>query len=76
MTDSVNHPSHYTQGPPCPGCGRTIECIDVVGGMGFCLGAATKYIWRCDLKHDAIEDLRKAIRNIQFEIDRRTRGRA
>ncbi|QFP94840.1 hypothetical protein SEA_MARSHAWN_54 [Mycobacterium phage Marshawn] len=69
--DAVNHPSHYTQGPPCKGCGRPIECLDVTEGMGFCLGNTVKYVWRCDLKHDAIEDLRKARVYLDREISRR-----
>ncbi|ASR87222.1 hypothetical protein SEA_LASTHOPE_54 [Mycobacterium phage LastHope] len=70
--DMVAHPSHYTSSPAkCRACGHPIECIDVTEHMGFCLGNATKYVWRCDLKHDAIEDLRKAIQYIEFEIARR-----
>ncbi|QFG11378.1 hypothetical protein SEA_ZAVALA_53 [Mycobacterium phage Zavala] len=70
--DMVAHPSHYTSSPAkCRACGHPIECIDITQHMGFCLGNATKYVWRCDLKHDAIEDLRKAIQCIEFEIARR-----
>ncbi|WNM68344.1 hypothetical protein SEA_TIERRA_55 [Mycobacterium phage Tierra] len=69
--DMVNHPNHYTQGPPCKGCGRPIECLDITEGMGFCLGNTVKYVWRCDLKHDAIEDLRKARVYLNREIARR-----
>jgi hypothetical protein len=39
--------------------------------MGFNLGNAIKYIWRADLKNDAIEDLKKARWYISREIDRR-----
>jgi hypothetical protein len=39
--------------------------------MGFCLGNAIKYIWRADLKNDAIEDLKKAIWYIEREIQKR-----
>jgi hypothetical protein len=39
--------------------------------MGFNLGNALKYIWRCDLKHDAVEDLRKAQWYIGREIAKR-----
>jgi hypothetical protein len=39
--------------------------------MGFNLGNAIKYVWRSDLKNDAIEDLSKAVWYIQREIDRR-----
>lgn len=67
MTDSVNHPKHYNAHP------SGIECIDVVEHMGFNLGNAIKYIWRADLKADAIEDLRKARWYIEREISKRTK---
>lgn len=63
--DPVNHPRHYTDHP------SGIECIQVTEHMNFCLGNAVKYIWRCDLKQDCVEDLKKAIWYIQREIDRR-----
>ena len=63
--DRVNHPQHYTSHP------SGVECITVVEQMGFCLGNAIKYIWRADLKGDAIEDLRKARFYIDREIERR-----
>ena len=63
--DMVNHPPHYTNHP------SGIECIQIVRHMGFNLGSALKYIWRCDLKHDAIEDLKKAIFYIKDEIKKR-----
>lgn len=63
--DPVNHPKHYTSHP------SNIECIQITEHMGFCLGNAMKYIWRADLKSDAIEDLEKAIWYIRREIDRR-----
>ena len=66
--DPVNHPPHYTEHP------SGIECIQVTEHMGFNLGNATKYIWRCDLKKDAIEDLKKAAWYINREIDRRTKS--
>lgn len=65
MTDNVNHPQHYTSHP------SGIECIQITEHMGFNLGNALKYIWRCDLKRDAIEDLRKAEFYIRREIARR-----
>ena len=64
--DPVNHPKHYTDHP------SGIECIQITEHMGFCLGNAIKYIWRADLKHDAIEDLNKAKWYIEREILRRT----
>ena len=63
--DVVNHPPHYTSHP------SGIECIQVTEHMGFNLGNAIKYVWRADLKHDALEDLRKAVWYIEREIQLR-----
>lgn len=65
--DVVNNPPHYTEHP------SGIECIQVTEHMGFNLGNAIKYIWRCDLKKDAIEDLKKAKWYIDREIDKRVK---
>jgi len=65
MHDPVNQPKHYTAHP------SGIECIEVTEHMGFNLGNAVKYIWRCDLKKDAMEDLNKAIWYIQRELVKR-----
>jgi hypothetical protein len=65
MIDPVNHPKHYTAHP------SGIECIQVTEHMGFCLGNAVKYIWRADLKDDAVEDLRKARWYLDREILKR-----
>lgn len=59
---AVDHPDHYNRHP------SGIECIDVAEHMGFNLGNALKYIWRCDLKRDAIEDLKKAAWYVNREI--------
>ena len=64
-SDPVNRPKHYTEHP------SGIECIQITEHMGFNLGNAVKYIWRCDLKKDAIEDLKKAVWYIEREIKRR-----
>ena len=69
-TDPVNHPPHYTNHP------SGVECIQVVEHMGFNLGNAIKYIWRSDLKHDAIEDLRKARWYVEREIQKRIKVEA
>lgn len=66
--DLVNHPPHYTGHP------SGVECITITEHMGFNLGNAVKYIWRADLKGDAIEDLRKAAWYVQREIERRERS--
>ena len=65
MTDPVNHPPHYTEHP------SGIECIQITEHMSFNLGNAVKYIWRADLKGDAIQDLEKAAWYIAREIARR-----
>lgn len=73
--DAVAHPAHYTSSPAvCSGCGKTIECIDVVQHMPFNLGSVVKYVWRHDLKDDAIEDLRKAVWYLEREIARREKA--
>lgn len=63
--DSVSHPKHYNSHP------SGVECITVTEHMGFNLGNAVKYIWRADLKNDAIEDLKKAAWYIERELKRR-----
>lgn len=68
MSDPVNHPKHYTAHP------SGVECIQITEHMGFCLGNAVKYIWRADLKANAIEDLKKARWYIDREIERRARA--
>ncbi|NCX56710.1 MAG: DUF3310 domain-containing protein [Burkholderiaceae bacterium] len=66
--DPVNHPKHYTAHP------SGIECIEITRHMGFNLGNAIKYIWRADLKEDAVQDLEKAIWYLMDEIEKRKNG--
>jgi hypothetical protein len=65
VSDPVNQPAHYRAHP------SGIECIQVTEHMGFNIGNAVKYLWRCDLKNDAIEDLKKAVWYINREIAKR-----
>lgn len=58
MTDSINHPSHYTNG--------AIECIDAIESQltpeeyrGYLKGNIAKYIWR-ERQKGGIESLEKA----------------
>lgn len=62
--DVVSHPSHYTEG-------RKYEPRKVIADwdLNFNLGNAVKYISRAGRKGDKIEDLRKAIQYIEFEIE-------
>lgn len=71
--DAVNHPAHYTSSPAKCECGRTVECIDVVEHMGFCLGNVVKYLWRAGRKGPALEDLKKAAWYLAREIKRQER---
>ena len=58
MSDTVNHPAHYTSG--------SVECIEAIrasmtadGFCDYCKGNIIKYIWRWRDK-GGIEDLKKA----------------
>ena len=64
--ETIDHPPHYTSHP------SGVECIQITEHMGFNLGNALKYIWRCDLKADAVEDLKKAVWYLEREIAKRT----
>jgi len=65
-SDVVNHPSHYTSHP------SGIECIEITKHHNFCIGSAIKYLWRAGLKGEdtKVQDLQKAIKFIEFEIER------
>ena len=63
--DNIEHPKHYTSHP------SGIECIQITRHMQFNLGNAVKYIWRADLKNDALEDLEKAVWYLRDEIKKR-----
>lgn len=63
MHDAVNHPSHYTSSS------SGVECIEITEHMCFNLGNAYKYLTRCDLKHNALEDLRKALWYVNRELE-------
>ena len=65
VSDPGTAPAHYRALP------NGIECIDVIQFFNFPVGSAIKYLWRHELKGDPIENLRKAIQNIEFEITRR-----
>ena len=67
MGEAVNHPKHYNEHP------SGVECIDVVEHMGFNLGNAVKYVWRADLKNNAMEDLKKAMWYLERELNKRNK---
>ena len=70
IANAINHPPHYTAHP------SGVECIQITEHMGFNLGNAIKYIWRADLKGNAIEDLKKAVWYVNKEIERRQKNNA
>ncbi len=68
--DSVNHPSHYTDGG--------IETIDFIRAKlttdefrGYCVGNAMKYISRAGKKGDFKTDIEKAIVYLKWSIEHR-----
>lgn len=74
--EKINHPKHYNSNP------SGIECIEVAKHFNFCMGNVIKYVWRAGLKLDddnyhtkqdyllsKLEDLGKAKRYIEYEID-------
>lgn len=73
MSETVNHPKHYNSLPArCDGCGKPIECIEVVRHMNFNIGNVLKYLWRAGHKEGSsdIEDMKKAAWYLQDEIKR------
>lgn len=75
MNDPVNNPNHYTSNP------SGIECIDVVEHMDFLTGNIFKYLWRCDIKGNKLQDMKKArwyldraIRNEEKRIELNEKG--
>ena len=63
--DMVERPQHYTWHP-------VAECKAITQEFNYNLGTAIAYIWRAGRKYEdaEVEDLRKAIKHIEFECDR------
>lgn len=64
MFDSIRRPSHYTEG-----CKYEPRKVIADWGLNFNLGNAVKYLARAGRKGDKVEDLRKAIQYIEFELE-------
>jgi len=64
MNDPVNNPSHYTSHP------SGVEAIQITRHMSYNLGNVVKYVWRADLKENAVQDLEKARFYLNDEINR------
>lgn len=69
MSDPIN-PPHYKAHP------SGVECITGTEHFGFNLGNCIKYVWRADLKANAIEDLKKARWYLDREIQKREKASA
>lgn len=63
--DPVTKPRHYLQHP------SGIEPIILCEKMNFNVGNAFKYLYRCDLKGNTLQDLSKAKWYIDRELERR-----
>jgi len=71
MNETINHPSHYTRFP--------VEVIDIIravlgpeGFRAYCLGNEIKYRMRAGLKGDAVEDINKAMKYMEFRNEEHT----
>ena len=66
MSESVNHPSHYSYGKD-----NLYEAIKVIEAweLGFNLGNTIKYISRAGKKGNRKEDLEKALWYLKREIE-------
>ena len=60
---NVKHPNHYTWHP------TGVECKDITQEFNYNVGSAMAYLWRHERKN-GIEDLKKAVEHINFEIER------
>ena len=62
MSDMVNHPAHYRH--------YSVEVIDIIDQMNFCVGSAVKYILRSPFKGpDEARDLVKKRRLKPEEVE-------
>jgi hypothetical protein len=63
--DPVARPAHYLQHP------SGMECRKIAEAFSYNVGTAIAYLWRHQYKHESpIEDLRKAITHLTFEVER------
>lgn len=64
MTDAVKNPSHYTSHP------SGIEPIEITRHESFLRGNVLKYVMRAPYKGNELQDLLKAKRYLDWEIER------
>ena len=68
--NDIHHPKHYSEHP------SGVECIQIAQWFNYNLGNVIKYVWRAGLKtENPLQDLHKAAKYIEFEIERVQRER-
>ena len=67
MSDPVNHPSHYFHP-------SGIEVIQLTRYESFLRGNILKYVLRAPYKGNELQDLKKAMQYLEWEIERVERG--
>lgn len=70
MTDHVNHPKHYS----LASAHLDIEPIQLCSAYNFCLGNAMKYILRAPFKGREIEDYKKAVWYLEYQLEHSLNG--
>ena len=60
--DFINHPKHYTEDP------SGIECIELTSCLSAPISNSLKYVWRCGLKDDDVQELGKAMFYLDYAI--------
>jgi len=63
LMETVDKPNHYTWHP------SGVETKDIAQEFTYNIGTAIAYLWRHEYKN-GIEDLKKAVKHIEFEIQR------
>ena len=61
--DLVNHPKHYTEDP------SGVECIELTSCLSAPISNSLKYLWRCGLKDEDIQELGKAMFYLDYAIE-------
>lgn len=63
LMEPIDKPNHYTWHP------SGVEAKDIAQEFTYNIGTAIAYLWRHEYKN-GIEDLKKAVKHIEFEIQR------
>lgn len=66
--EKINHPNHYNWHP------SGIECKTIVQEFPYNLGTAIAYIWRSEHKCTFKSDIKKAIKHLEMELERKEKN--